>query len=91
VRPREISDADMTYWSELHPRRAVFTAPGEVEVGIEPCPGIVTDGDEFGQVCRVALTLDEVELVHLAHGGTIWLSTWGSLPPFMLEVQEPHS
>lgn len=87
--PREITDADMAYWAHLNPRRIVFTGPGEIEAGIEPAPGLVTDGDEFGQVCRIAVTLDEIEIVHLAKGGTLWLSTWGGLPPFMIEVQEP--
>ena len=89
MKPREISDRDLAYWDALNPRVVTFTAPAEVEAGIEPCPGLITDGDEFGKVCRVAVTLDEVELVHLAKGGTLWLSTWGMLPPFMLEVQEP--
>lgn len=87
--PRDITETDLVYWAELNPRVTVFTAPGEVEAGIEPCPGLVTDGDQFGRVCRVAITLDEIELVRLAKGGTLWLSTWGGLPPFMLEVQEP--
>jgi hypothetical protein len=33
--------------------------------------------------------LDEIELAALAHGGTIWLSTWGGLPAHQLEVQAP--
>lgn len=40
-------------------------------------------------VVRVPWKPDEIELMHLAQGGTIWLSTWGGLPPHMLEVQEP--
>jgi hypothetical protein len=91
VKPRHITDADLAYWADLNPRVVSFTAPAEVEAGIEPAPGIITDGDEFGHVCRVAITLDEIELVRLAKGGTLWLSTWGGLPPFMIEVQEPTS
>lgn len=89
MKPRHINDADLVYWDGLNPRVVSFTAPVEIEAGIEPAPGIITDGDEFGHVCRVAITLDEIEITHLARGGTLWLSTWGGLPPFMLEVQAP--
>lgn len=88
MRPRPITHADMAYWADLNPRPSLFTAPGEVEAGVEPCPGIITDGDQFGQVVRVAWVLDEIELAHLAQGGTLWLSTWGGLPMHMLEVAE---
>jgi hypothetical protein len=88
VRPRQITDADLAYWSEMSPRRVTMSGPGEVEAGIEPCPAIVTDGGEFGlqPVVRVAWELDEIELARLATGGTLWLSTWGGLPVHMLEV-----
>lgn len=89
MKPREITDTDLAYWANYEPQRCTFTAPGEVEAGIAPCPGLVTTGDQFGKVCRVAITVDEIELAHLAKGGTLWLSTWGSLPVFMVEVQEP--
>jgi hypothetical protein len=89
VRPRQITDADLVYWYADEPQRCTFTGPGEVEAGIEPCPGLITIGDPDGKVCRVALELDEIELTHLARGGTIWLSTWGHLPVFKVEVQEP--
>lgn len=89
MRPRPIAQADLDYWAALNPRPVMFTAPGEVEAGIEPCLGLMTDGDEFGPAARVPWTLDEIELAHLARGGTLWLSTWGALPPHMLEVQAP--
>jgi len=89
MRPRPITEADMTYWGDQNPRPVLLTGPGEIEARIEPCPGIVTDGDEFGSVVRVPWTLDEIELAHLAQGGTLWLSTWGGLPVHMMEVQAP--
>lgn len=90
MRPREITDADMAYWADCNPRRVTFTAPGEVEAGIEPCPGIVTDDpDDQSPIARVAWQLDEIELAHLARTGTIWLSCWGGLPVHMMEVQAP--
>lgn len=90
MKPRPITDGDLAYWADVNPRVATFTGPGEIEAGVEPCPGLLTDdslGNQFGQVVRVPWTLSEIELAHLAQGGTLWLSTWGGLPMHMLEVQ----
>lgn len=92
MRPRPLTDADMAYWADYNPQPRTFTAPGEVEAGVEPCQALVTDDlldGQFGQVVRVPWTLNEIELAHLARTGTLWLSTWGGLPMHMLEVQEP--
>lgn len=90
MRPRPLNEGDFAYWAAQNPRAVTYTGPGEIEAGIEPCPAMLTDGDEFGPVVRVPVVLDEIELAHLAKGGTIWLSTWGGLPVFMLEVEEPR-
>jgi hypothetical protein len=89
MKPRPITDTDLAYWADQNPRPLTFTAPDEIEAGIEPCPGLITDGDEFGPVARVAWQLDEIDVAHLANGGTLWLSTWGGLPVHMIEVQPP--
>lgn len=92
MKPRDITTADMAYWSDLLPERRTFTGPGEVEAGVKPCAALVTNdtmGGEFGRVVRVPWTFDEIEVAHIAKGGTLWLSTWGGLPMHMLEVQEP--
>lgn len=91
--PRDITDDDLAYWADLDPRPATFAADDETFL---PCPAIITRDVEPGTgnvgdgvVVRVPWTLDEIELAHLAAGGTLWLSTWGGLPPHSLEVQEP--
>lgn len=88
--PRQTTDADLAYWADQSPRAVVFAADDPT---FEPCPAIITDDQTTevggGVVVRVAWELDEVELAHLAKGGTLWLSTWGGLPPHMLEVQPP--
>lgn len=89
MNPRPLIDADLAYWADLNPRVATFTGPGEIEADIQPCLGLITDGDEFGTVVRVPWSLDEIELAHLAKGGTLWLSTWNGLPIHMMEVQAP--
>lgn len=83
--PREITDADLAYWGDRVQHVSRFTGPGEVERGIEPCPAIVLDLNEVA----VAWTLDEIEMVHLAKGGTLWLTTLGGLPVHGLFVSEP--
>jgi hypothetical protein len=40
-------------------------------------------------VIHVAYQLDEIEVAHLARGGTLWLTTYGGLPIHLIEVQEP--
>ena len=66
-------------------RSATYTAPGEIEEGIEPCPAI-----NLGATNEIAVpwVLDEIELVRLAKGGTLWLITRGSLPVHGFHVSE---
>lgn len=77
----------LAYWVDadgVEAAQAVRFA-GE-HLGAEDCNGIVTQ-TSTGPVVRVAWKPDEIDLAHLATGGTIWLSAWGGLPPHMLEVQ----
>jgi hypothetical protein len=88
--PREITEGDLAYWADYSPRVVRYAADDPT---INPCPAIITTVNDTdvggGIVARVAIQLDEIELVHLAKGGTLWLSTLGGLPPFQIEVSEP--
>lgn len=53
------------------------------------CAAIITKTTEDEIVVRVPWTLSDTEVHQLMMGGTLWLSTWGGLPPHMLEVQPP--
>lgn len=80
-------------WAEHYSdaRLAVFTSPADPP-GCIPCPGVITRDVEDGRafdVIRVAWKPNEIDLAHLAQGGTIWLSTWGGLPAHLLEVHPP--
>lgn len=90
---REFTDDHRAYWADFETREATFTAPDEQAVGIEPAIGIVTAPRapvDLGVPCvRVAWKPDDADIAALAAGGTIWLSTWGGLPPHQLEVQPP--
>jgi hypothetical protein len=92
MQPRDIIPADLEYWAPLHPMKVVFSAD---DPSFTECPALKTldaevDGRRStvggGTVVRVPWTLDPEEVEVLAAGGTIWLSTWGGLPPHMLEV-----
>lgn len=87
----EFTPEHVAYWEHLEPRPATFRAPA----GVEDCGDaevIITCSDisREEQVVRVAWKPDEIELAALAQGGTIWLSTWGTLLPHMLEIQAPE-
>lgn len=88
MNPRTITPDDLAYWDELNPTVLVFAADDEY---CQPCPAVATDDPTRpgGRVVRVAWQLDEIDLAHLARGGTLWLSTWGGLPMHSLDVQEP--
>lgn len=81
----------LAYWADHTYVITVFTSPEEVAHNIQPAVGIITlprEAADLG-VVRVALKPTPGELKALAMGGTVWLSTWGGLPPFMVEVQPP--
>lgn len=87
MNPRPIRQTDLDYWAERAPAPARFTGPGEVEEGIEPCPALVLTGNEVA----VPWELNEIEMMHLINGGTLWLVTRGGLPIHGLHVQGPAS
>lgn len=83
MQPREITLADMALWSDRHPSVARYTAPGEIEAGIEPCPALNLSGGEIA----VPWQLNEIELADLAKGGQLWLVVAGGLPVHTLFVE----
>lgn len=84
----ELDAAHVEYWRDQFPgaHTIVMRAPEGMD-DCADCSAVVTETP--GVVVRVAWKPNEIELAHLARGGTIWLSSWGGLPPHMLEVQEP--
>lgn len=67
--------------------RHTFNPPAEMD-DCQPCEAVVhrdpTDG--VTAVVRVPLKLEGDELLRLMRGGTVWLTTYGSLIPFSVEV-----
>lgn len=85
----ELSAEQLAYWTDTMPARPVVMRAPEGMEDCADCTSVVTHPVEGETVVRTAWKPDEIELAHLARGGTIWLSTWGGLPPHMLEVQAP--
>jgi len=85
----------VAYWADLHPSEVVSIGGPQEGPDVTPCPAILTESNIEGDhnpsvpVVRVAFQMDEIELTHLAKGGTLWLSCWGGLPIHMIEVQPP--
>lgn len=63
--------------------RLVVIGGPEEGAGVIPCPALVGVG--CGAI-HVAYRLDDDELVRLAGGAALWLTTWGGLPVHLLEV-----
>lgn len=85
----------LAYWTrEDQPTPpAVFVIGGPEEgPDVIPCPTVVTvdrvEGVEgYIRSFHVPIALDPDELAALASGGTLWLTTFGSLPIHRLDVQ----
>lgn len=69
-------------------KRHTFAPPPDM-VDCNPCEAVIhrdpLDGSTL--VVRVPLKLEGDEFLRLMRGGTVWLTTYGSLVPFSLEVQ----
>jgi hypothetical protein len=85
----------LDWWKRQHerwlaedgvPSRIVVLGGPEEGPDVIPCPTLLADHPEVGQITHVAYRLDEIELAHLAQGGTLWLTTWGGLPIHRLDV-----
>lgn len=85
MNPREATDAEVAYWDERDDgghEHLVIGGPAEGP-DVIPCHAIAGYGCP---AVHVAYELDEIEVAKLAHGGTLWLSTWGGLPIHRVEV-----
>lgn len=83
----ELEAHHLAYWADQYEAAPlVMKAPPGMD-DCSDCTAVATSVDG-NVVIRVAWKPNEIELAQLAQGGTIWLSTWGGLPPHMLEVQE---
>lgn len=88
VIPVEATPEGEAWWTErdgCQQWRQVIGGPAEGP-DVIPCPALIAGGVNC---VHVAFKLDEIEVAHLARGGTLWLTTWGGLPIHLVEVQPP--
>lgn len=82
----DLNDKHVAYWTGG--KRVVMKAPPGMD-DCSDCTGVMTDIGTDDFAIHVAWRPDEIELAHLAQGGVLWLTTYGSLPPHVLSVQSP--
>jgi hypothetical protein len=85
MEPVPATEAQVSYWRERDgcEQRSVVMGGPEEGPDVIPCPCLVANE---ANVVHVAMRLDEIEVAHLATGGTLWLTTWGGLPIHLVEV-----
>jgi hypothetical protein len=84
----------LAYWRRetqlVEPFVRIIGGPSEAP-DVVPCHTVMSvQREEEGQgeiEFHVPMKLDDDELIALAHGGTLWLTTWTYLPIHRLEVQ----
>lgn len=87
----DLTAEHLAYWAEqMDAKPIVMKAPPGLD-NCSDCSAVATVNPVGEHVVRVAWKPDETDLAHLAAGGTVWLSTWGGLPPHMIEVQPAES
>lgn len=77
MQPRPVTDEDAVMFRGV---KRVFRCPPE----ITNCQSIETVAE--GELVHVPWIPDEIELMHLATGGTIWLTQWGGLAPHIVRI-----
>jgi hypothetical protein len=86
----ELDGFHLAYWADQMEAAAITMKAPAGMTDCADCSAIITKTPQGEDVVRVAWKPNEIDLAHLARGGVIWLSTYGGLPPHMLEVQEPN-
>lgn len=83
--PVEATPEQVAYWTERDgcEQQPVIMGGPEEGPDVIPCPTLIARGVNC---CHVAMRLDEIEVAHLATGGTLWLTTWGGLQIHLVEV-----
>lgn len=92
IRPATEADAAYFRSSEgiAEATVATFRAPPDMD-NCTDAGAVLTKNAEGQIIVRVPWKISDDEILALLSGGTIWLSTWGGLPPHMLEVQPPSA
>lgn len=69
--------------------KRTFVGPDDMP-NVEPCEAVVhRSSDGVTAVVRIPMKLEPGELEALNAGGTVWVSMWGGLSPFAVEIVAP--
>lgn len=80
---RVVHDADFDEWPDC--KRMTLGAPRGMED--EVAPAEVLRSEPFGEEIHVPWQPDEIDVMKLAEGGTVWLTVLGGLTPHRIEVR----
>ena len=88
MKPTPVTDDHIAAFHDGNPEavKRMFAAPPD-SLNVEPCEAVVhrsSDGETA--VIRVPMELEPGDLAALQNGGTVWVSMWGGLAPFAVEV-----
>jgi hypothetical protein len=89
--PQPVTDEMVKSFHEDNPEsvKRTFVGPDDLP-NVEPCEGVVhRSSDGVTAVVRVPMKLEEGELQALINGGTVWVTMWGGISPFAVEVVAP--
>jgi len=89
--PTPVTDQMLATFHDGNPEavKRLFVGADDLP-NVEPCEGVVhrsSDGDTA--VVRIPLALEPDDLRKLLAGGQVWVSMWGGVAPFAVEVV-PH-
>lgn len=86
MKPAAVTD-DMVWDGAV---KRTFIGPEDLP-DCEPCEAIVerSQADPNVAVVRVPLELEPNEIIHLLAGGQVWLTMFGGICPFAVEVAPP--
>ena len=91
MKPRPVTDEDVAAFCETQPESVKRTFEGPEDLpNVESCEAVVhRSNDGVTAVVRVPMQLEDDDLAMLVAGGEVWVSMWGGLAPFAVEVVPP--
>lgn len=91
MKPTAVTDEHISAFHDGNPEavKRLFAGPEDMP-NVEACEGIVhRSSDGVTAVVRVPMELEPGDLENLKAGGEVWVSMWGGLAPFAVEVVPP--
>lgn len=84
MRIRGIVEPDALVWPSC--LRVTLGAPAGMESIVGPAEALLERVPVTGDQLHIPWQPDELDIARLAHGGTVWLTVFGGLPPHRIDV-----